>query len=111
MEQQNSRPYRVAHNTNTFSSLDLSQHRHCWKNDEETGQLDPIWPREPDVETARKLAIAHLPAEQFAEAKLEPFSQGAFHRLYSITSSNDPASAQVLDACCVTRRPIFQDRK
>lgn len=35
---------------------------------------------------ARKLAVASLPVDTFADASISPFAQGAFHRLYRLTS-------------------------
>ncbi len=80
-----SEPLRAAQGTTRVNTLD--EHHRCWKNNPETGFLDPTWPREPDLEVARKLAIAHLPTDTFRNADIAPFAQGAFHRLYSISST------------------------
>jgi len=108
MAEHHSRPLRVISPTNTFTALEVTQHRHCWKYDPKTGNMDPVWPREPDMEVARKLAIAHLPAEQFADAKAESFSEGAFHRLFSITSSNDPTAPKFLMRVALPVDPFFK---
>jgi hypothetical protein len=65
----------------------LSQHRHCWKNNDESGFLDPMWPREPDIDVVRKLAVSCLPTDAFTHAEIGLFAQGAFHRLYCISSN------------------------
>lgn len=64
----------------------LGDHRHSWRNNASTGFLDPVWPREPAIEVARKLAVEFLPADTFADAQIFPFTQGSFHRLYRLTS-------------------------
>ncbi len=65
----------------------LSQHRHCWKNNEDSGFLDPTWPQEPDIDIVRKLAVSCLPTDAFKHAEIAIFAQGAFHRLYCISSN------------------------
>jgi hypothetical protein len=64
----------------------LNQHHQCWKNNEETGFLDPVWPREPDLQVAFRLAMAALPPDHLVDASISPFSQGAFHKLYLISA-------------------------
>ena len=60
------------------------------------------------MEVARNLAVVHLPADQFADAKVQPFSQGGFHRLYSITSSNDPTAPKYLMRVALPVDPFFK---
>lgn len=52
----------------------LGDHRRSWRNNASTGLLDPVWPREPAIEVARKLAVAFLPADTFADAQISPFA-------------------------------------
>jgi hypothetical protein len=45
-----------------------------------------VWSHEPDISVARKLAVACLPPDLYADAEVKPFAQGSFHRLYYISS-------------------------
>lgn len=78
------RPRRVTEYHDAPSSL--SQHRASWRNNKASAMLEPAWPREPDMNVARKLAVACLPPDLFAAADITPFAQGDFHRLYCISS-------------------------
>lgn len=98
------RPHRVVQDGNPVNTL--AQHRHCWANDPKTGFLDPTWPREPDIEAARKLAIAYLPAADFADAEIGPFARGAFHRLFIISSSR--VRTQYLMRVAIPVDPFFK---
>ncbi len=69
-------PQRASQGPKRVNTLD--EHRHCWKNNPRSGFLDPTWPREPDMSVARKLAIAHLPADTFQGADIAPFGRARF---------------------------------
>ncbi|KAK3316862.1 hypothetical protein B0H66DRAFT_478142 [Apodospora peruviana] len=99
-------PKRV-HFDQTPHNSTLIQHRHCWKVDD-SGTLDPAWPREPDVTVARALAVAHLPHE-YADAAIAPFAQGAFHCLYTITAASAASpQPQYLMRVALPADPFFK---
>ncbi|RTE84777.1 hypothetical protein BHE90_000531 [Fusarium euwallaceae] len=100
----NSKPSRVSqgrHHVNT-----LAKHHLCWRNNDTTGFLDPVWPREPDIQIARKLALEHLPADLFSDACISPFAQGAFHRLYCLSSKH--TTAEYLMRIALPVDPFFK---
>jgi aminoglycoside phosphotransferase (APT) family kinase protein len=80
----NTKPKRICQEYDQVSTL--SQHSRCWKNSDDSGSLEPVWPHELDIDVARKLAIACLPPDLFADADIKFFAQGSFHRLYCISS-------------------------
>lgn len=78
------KPKRICQEYDQVSTL--SQHSRCWKNSDDSGSLEPVWPHEPDIDVARKLAIACLPWDLFADADIKSFAQGSFHHVYCISS-------------------------
>ncbi|EEU33558.1 uncharacterized protein NECHADRAFT_56498 [Fusarium vanettenii 77-13-4] len=99
-----SKPSRVSHGHNHVNTL--AEHHLCWRNNDTTGLLDPVWPREPDIQVARKLALEHLPADLFSDASISPFAQGAFHRLYCLSS--DHTTAEYLMRVALPVDPFFK---
>ncbi|KAH6952950.1 hypothetical protein DER45DRAFT_634481 [Fusarium avenaceum] len=85
----NSKPSRVSHGYNHVNTL--ADHHLCWRNNDTMGFLDPVWQREPDIQVARKLALEHLPTDLFSDACISSFAQGAFHRLYCLSSDHTTA--------------------
>lgn len=69
----------------------LSEHRLCWKNSDEGGFLVPVWPREPNMDVARKLAIESLSSDKFSNATISAFAEGSFNRLYCVSSPQTTA--------------------
>ncbi|KAL2669844.1 hypothetical protein Neosp_015141 [[Neocosmospora] mangrovei] len=100
----NSKPSRVSHDRHHVNTL--AEHHLCWRNNDTTGFLDPVWPREPDVQVARKLALEHLPANLFSDACISPFAQGAFHRLYCLSS--DHTTVEYLMRVALPLDPFFK---
>jgi aminoglycoside phosphotransferase (APT) family kinase protein len=80
----NTKPKRICQEYDQVSTL--SQHSRYWKNSDDFGFLEPVWPHEPDIDVARKLAVACLPPDLFADAEIGSFAQGSFHRVYYISS-------------------------
>lgn len=68
----------------------LEKHRRIWRNNKSTGILDPVWPRQPEMDTFRKVAIHFLPPD-FADAHISIFSKGDFHRVYLLKSRSTTA--------------------
>lgn len=56
-----------------------------------SGFPDPVWLQEHDIQVARKLTLEYLPADLFSDARISPFAQGAFHRLYCLSSDHTTA--------------------
>ena len=81
----NARPRRICQEDRHVSTL--TQHRHVWANDTDLGILEPVWPTEPDIEVARKIAISCLPPDLFTSAEIRPFAETSLHRLYCISST------------------------
>ncbi|RSL56980.1 hypothetical protein CEP54_008564 [Fusarium duplospermum] len=100
----NSKPSRVSHGRHHVNTL--AEHHLCWRNNDTTGFLDPVWPREPDIQVARKLALEHLPADLFSDACISPFAQGAFHRLYGLSSNH--TTAEYLMRIALPVDPFFK---
>ena len=99
-----SKPERVSHGHDHVNTL--ADHHLCWKNNEASGFLDPVWPREPDIQVARKLALEHLPADLSSDARISPFAQGAFYRLYCLSS--DHTTAEYLMRVALPIGPFFK---
>ncbi|KAH7363226.1 hypothetical protein B0T11DRAFT_92189 [Plectosphaerella cucumerina] len=74
----------------------LNQHHQCWKNNEETGFQDPVWPREPDLQVAFRLAMAALPPDHLIDASISPFSQGASSFISSLPPTRRPSTSCAL---------------
>jgi aminoglycoside phosphotransferase len=80
-------PFRVDQTRTKHSGKPLSDHAKCWKNNEETGFLDPVWPRDPpDWNAVLTVAKDYLPKGFEADVRDKRTSQGAFHKLYFIPS-------------------------
>ncbi|KAK4221255.1 kinase-like domain-containing protein [Podospora fimiseda] len=73
--------------TQSRTSSTLHDHKLSWKNNERSSLLEMVWPRKPYMAIARKIAIRHLPPSAFGDAtQISTFSEGAFHRLFLISS-------------------------
>ncbi|KAK3370745.1 kinase-like domain-containing protein [Lasiosphaeria ovina] len=99
-------PYRASSGPIRVSTV--NENRTSWKNDPETGMLEATWPREIDMEAARKLAVAHLPADTYSDATIEPFAKGGFHVLFLISSATDPAAPKYLMRIPLPVDPFFK---
>ncbi|WEW59784.1 hypothetical protein PRK78_005264 [Emydomyces testavorans] len=64
------------------------QHGLLWKDDR-SGELVPTWTASPDIAIIKTLSIQHLPKD-FKNAKVKFFSEGAFNKLYEISSPSKP---------------------
>ncbi|RBR15617.1 uncharacterized protein FIESC28_07258 [Fusarium coffeatum] len=100
----NSKRSRVSHGHNHINTL--ADHHFCWKNNDTSGFLVPVWPRKPDIRVARKLTLENLPEDLSSDARISPFAQAAFHRLYCL-SSND-TTAEYLMRVALPVDPFFK---
>ncbi|KAM0415715.1 hypothetical protein ACHAPT_013331 [Fusarium lateritium] len=100
----NSKPTRMSHGRHHINTL--AEHHLYWRNNDTTGFLDPVRPREPDIQVARKLALEHLPGDLFSDARISPFAEGAFHRLYCLSS--DHTTAEYLMRVALPVDPFFK---